>query len=241
MNMGFMRKPSPGNAELPGDFFSNFSMLGWIMPNIRKKIFTPILFLIVCLVGLTLSCRATFFSGFHRIETNPGDPRLINYILEHGYLWLKGSPLHTSFWDPPFFFPAKNVLAYSEILVGTAPLYWLFRGLGFFPDTSYQLWTLGLLTLNFFVCGLVFRQIGFSLFAAIAASYLFAFSNMRVAWIGDTQLVPQFFTLCAILALFKLFRQESRMWGTRLWILVFAAAMVLQFYSGFYLGWFASL
>ena len=70
-----------------------------------------------CLVGILFANHPMLFSGLSRIQLNHEDPRLINYLLEHGYLWLRGTPLHRELWNPPFYFPATNVLAYSDTML----------------------------------------------------------------------------------------------------------------------------
>jgi hypothetical protein len=164
------------------------------------------------------------FSGFARSQFDLGDARMNNYVLEHGYRWLTGA--HPSFWDPPIFFPAKNVAAYTDVLLGAAPIYWLWRLVGFLPDTAFQLWMLCLSTLNFWMFRLWLRRgLGFEETAAAAGSFLFAFASYRMAQISHIQLYTHFFT---ILALFALMRG---------WIPLFWAAAVAQVYAGFYLGW----
>jgi hypothetical protein len=85
------------------------------------------------LAGLVAAFHPTFRSGFATVQGYPGnDPRLVAFILEHTtYRWLAGFPLHGDFWSPPIFFPQQGVGAYTEMLVGAAPPYWLARrGLG---------------------------------------------------------------------------------------------------------------
>ena len=54
---------------------------------------------------------------FAQLQINPGDPRLVQFILEHSYLWLSGEPLHAGFWSPPVHYPVAGVGAYSDTLV----------------------------------------------------------------------------------------------------------------------------
>jgi hypothetical protein len=198
-----------------------------------------------CLLGVFLTFRPTLLSGFQWMQTDPGDTRLNNYFLEHGYLWITGHPLHSTFWNPPFYYPEKNVLAYSDTLLGVAPFYWVVRALGFLPDTAYQLWTILLLGIDFGVAYWVLRQIRFGRFPAIAGSYLFAFANIRTSQLGHAQLLPQFFNCTVLLGLYALF-EGTMTWPwiksfdqrNRFWILVIAASTVAQIYAGFYLGWF---
>ena len=59
-------------------------------------------------LGLVMVHHPMLFSGLARIQSDPGDPRLINYLLEHSYLWISGNPAHRQFWDIPFFYPAPT-------------------------------------------------------------------------------------------------------------------------------------
>ncbi len=93
---------------------------------------------LICLItfcfmtsGIIITFYPTIFSGFARLQANPEDGRVNNYILEHHWLWLNGILLHNSFWDLPFFYPTKNVLAYTDTLFSLAPFYWLWRAIGF--------------------------------------------------------------------------------------------------------------
>jgi hypothetical protein len=175
------------------------------------------------------------------MQTDPGDTRFNNYILEHGYLWLKRASLHLSLWDPPFYYPTPNTFAYSDILLGSAPLYWLPRLFGFAPDTSYQIWTFFLLGMDFVAMAALLRVFQFSWIATFPSAYLFAFGNIRVSQIGHPQLLPQFYTPLALIALIRAFQSHKKKDPSKvlLWTLACAAALVGQLYSGFYLGWFA--
>src|SRR4051794_21035649 len=67
-------------------------------------------------VGLLMAHHPMILSGLAGMQTDRGDTRLINYILEHSYLWLRSAPGHEQFWSPPFYYPAPNVAAYSDVL-----------------------------------------------------------------------------------------------------------------------------
>ncbi len=198
---------------------------------------------LVLLVGIIAACHPMLFSGLQRVQTDPGDTRLNNYILEHSYQWLAGNPLHKDFWSPPVFFPVSNTAAYGDILLGAAPPYWLCRLLGIYPDTSFQLWIMVAFALNFLSAFLVFRVgMKFVTLASAAGAYFFAFASMRVIQMGHQQLIPQFFSMLAVFALCCIYHGYTEANGPRrrlsFWIGVLAAAVVLQLYTAFYLGWF---
>jgi hypothetical protein len=211
----------------------------------RAPLSEILLYAAFLLLGLLAACHPMILSGFTQVQTDPGDTRFNNYILEHGYQWLANNPLHRSFWDPPMFFPARNTAAFSDILLGSAPIYWLCRLSGFYWDTSFQLWMMAVLALNYLLTVILLRrELGLSALSAIAGAYIFAFAGIRVSQLGHQQLLPQFFSLVAVLALIKIFKPAAHPTSSpslsrdQVWIPVFFLALVLQFYASFYLGWF---
>lgn len=174
------------------------------------------------------------------MPTDPGDTRLNNYILEQGYQWVRGN---AEFWNPQMFYPISGTLAYTDILLGTAPIYWLLRWVGTAPDTSHQLWITLLLLLNFVVARSALKKIIQADPRAISlAAFVFAFGNPRGAQLNHQQMLPQLYFWICILASMRLIEPHCE---TRLsavgWIAAFWSAWVLQIYAGFYLGWFLTL
>lgn len=201
--------------------------------------------LALCLLGLLLAHYPMLLSGFERVQTDRFDTRLNNFILEHGFRWLRGDPAHRDFWSPGVFFPAQNTFAYSEILVGVGPFYWVWRWLGLPPDTSFQCWMLTLGVLNYLSAYLVLRR-GLHLhpLAAGAGAFVFAFGSPRLAHLIRQQLLGQFYTPLAVytlaLAVRSHLEQRKRAW-TCLWIFLCSGCVVAQLYACYYLGWFLVL
>ena len=54
-----------------------------------------------------------------------GDGRLNLYFLEHAHKFFTGKI--SSFWEAPFMYPEPNVTAYSDNLLGSAPIYSFFE------------------------------------------------------------------------------------------------------------------
>ncbi len=191
--------------------------------------------------GTVMAFHPIIFSGFARMETDPSDTRHLNYVLEHGFRWLLSRPGHTELWSPPIFFPEKNIAAFSETLLGVLPFYVPWRVIGMQPDTSFQSWILTVSLLNFAAAYLLLaRFLGIRPLGACLGAFLFSFGSPRVVQSGHQQVIPQFFTITAVIALVALFRpaadQEPR--SRRVfWIGVFFASLVAQFYAGFYLAW----
>ena len=176
-------------------------------------------------------------SGF-TLSPGGGDSRLVTYSLEHSYLFVLRQAPHRSFWDPPIFYPARNVAAYTDTLLGLAPFYWIFRSAGIPPDTTFQLWLIVIGLLNFATFFLFLRKV-FDLGAvgASAGAFLFAFGSPRTAQLHHPQLVPHCLVVVALFALFKIFEIGDRADGRKtlpIWILVFTAALVIQAYAAFY-------
>ncbi len=187
--------------------------------------------------GIVLAYHEMLLGGFAAIYGDLGDARLVNWILEHTYRWLRQWPGHKSLWNAPIFFPTPNTAAYTELLVGAAWLYWPWRLAGVDFDTAYQLWLLGAGTANFAAMWLFLRRaLGVGTLAACGGALLFAFGSPRINQLGHGQLVAQFWTPLALHALVRALSPQARHAGR--WLTAFAAATAAQVWSCVYLGWF---
>ncbi len=195
--------------------------------------------------GMAMVFHESILTGLRAIEGGLGDTRLIHFILEHGFRWLSGRPPHEAFWSPPVFFPHENVAAYTDVLVGVGPFYWIWRWLGAGPLTAFQLWSMAMWTLNFAAIYLVVRRyLGCGRAAATLGAVVFAFGSARVVQLVHPQLVPQFWVVLAFAALLEAFGSDPdgtprRAAAARAWIGVFFAALVLQAWTAFYPFYFA--
>src|SRR5438309_1050388 len=98
-----------------------------------------LLYLALLGYGLGFAFSPTLFSGFRRLQTDPGDTLLNHYFLEHSWRCVSQRDYKGTLWSPPFFYPAKGVLGYSDNLFGAAPVYWLLR-VPCDEVAAYQLW-----------------------------------------------------------------------------------------------------
>ena len=200
---------------------------------------------LACVAGLWLLFYPTLNSGFALMQSDLGDTRHLNWVLEHGYRWLVGDPHHAALWSPPAFFPQTDTLAYSETLLGLQSLYGLWRQLGFEADTAMQLMMLLSSIFNFGVMLLLLRrEFMAGLTAASFGAFLFAFASVRGAQIGHQHLLPHFFTPLAVLAALRVFRNLENATQKRsvtLWLCVFFLSFVAQLYTVLQLGWFLCL
>src|SRR5207244_8637669 len=141
------------------------------------------------LVGMFLAFSTVFFSGFGRVPGDHRDARLINYLLEHSWRWLLRQPHHEDLWSPPFFYPASNVGAYSDILLSVGPLYWPWRAAGIAPEIAFTLCFLTLASLNYLTMVLfAARCVRLTRPASALAAFLFAFASPRLMQISHLQL-----------------------------------------------------
>lgn len=191
--------------------------------------------------GLLAAHHPLLLSGFRRTQGNLGDARMVNYILEHEYRWLIRRAGHERLWSPPVFHPAPNTLAYSETLLGAAPLYWVPRLAGFAPDTAYQLWLLAVSCLNYLAAfALLRRGFRFDLLPSCLGGALFAFANARIAHIGHPQLLPGFYLPLALLGAGRILGSpppSGRRERVASWAL-FSGCVAAQVYTCFYTAWF---
>lgn len=183
------------------------------------------------LVVLLFVVGISLFFRVDQIPGNLGDARFNMYVLEHGYRWLRG--LDNSFWSAPFYYPAPNVITYSDNHLGSLLFYSAFRVLGASRESAFQLWALTLFALNYFIAWLVLRMERFHPVGAIAAAYLFTFPFIMGFQNGHIQLAPRFMVPAAFSMASRFLEAGS---GKYLrWLL---AACAYQIYLGIYTGYF---
>ena len=194
------------------------------------------------LVGMLLAFYPVLFSGFTHVSGDLGDARLLNYLLEHGYRWLLRRPAHHDLWSPPFFYPERNVGAYSDILLSAGPCYWPWRLLGCSPESAFQLCLMMLVTLNYLSFYLLAaRCLRLPSLPAAFGAFLFAFASPRLVHMVHLQLHVHFYTVACVYALCRRLGDGPSLLGKRVWIAVFFLGIVGQFYGSFYLGWFLGM
>lgn len=160
---------------------------------------------------------------------NLGDGRFNNYILEHGYKYL--TTANMPYWDAPFFFPEKNVIAYSDNLFGALPIYVVCR---FWTDreTAYQLWYIILIGLNFVGAYYALKKLNVSAYAASVGAFIYAFSLIILMQTMHIQMLPRFAVPFAIVSFYLWLR------GNNVYFYISVFLLAYQFYCGIYLGYF---
>jgi len=200
-----------------------------------RTIFKWSLYLAVGVAGIFNMFHPTIRSNFTRVQAEPVDTRLNHYFLEHSFQWVANEDYTFGLWSPPFFYPEENVLALSDNLLGTAPLYWLNRCMSE-PTLGYQLWLIQVTFLTFLATVYAFRCLGVGVFLSCLSAWLFAFGLPRIAQIGHPQLLVQFYTPLALVFYFRFIHRPSIRALVGLCSFFF-----LQLAAGIYLAWFLVL
>jgi hypothetical protein len=190
----------------------------------------------VGLLGLVTTHAPTLFSGFARMQPEAGDAILNNYFLEHTYRWAFDRDYPYSFWSPGFYYPTPYTFTYSETLIGTAPLYWLLRGVGLSESVACQVWGLLLFVLNYWSMAVVLRWFGVNTLLTAAGAYLFAFGLLRVSHLTHQQLLPQFMSPFAVWYAWAVIKEPT----ARRWALL-VGLTAWQVLASLHLGWFLGL
>jgi len=174
----------------------------------------------------------TFKSG--RLPGDPGDTRFNQVILEHGFNWMSGRV--ERFWDAFFFYPAQNVIAYSDAHLGTLPVYALLRWTGLDRDFALLWWFQICCAASMASCHFALRRLNMAFLPALCGAFIFAFSIPVLAQFNHVQLMPRFFVPLAFLCLLRLLElRQTRYWYALL------ACVIAQTYCGIYGGYFLIL
>lgn len=186
--------------------------------------------------GLWFLLGQLVIARFRVVPGDLGDSRFNAIVLEHGWRFLRGDPWHRALWSPNWsFYPHGNVLAYSDNLLGTLPIYAALRALHCSEMTAFDAWVVIMSISNFAAMYAFLRAVDQSRIGAALGGFVFAFSMPRGEQLNHVQLLPHCFTpLCFyFLARLRTLR-PSAVWGA-------AVCAVLQLYAAVYLGWFLGL
>jgi hypothetical protein len=193
-----------------------------------KKISPYLLPVVLLILGLYLVPLSILNTDLTMIPGDTGDSRFNNYILEHGYKFLTGQV--STFWDAPFMYPYHHVTALSDNLIGSLPVYAVFRN---FSDreTAFQLWILALYALNFICCFLALKKWSAHNLLSSVGAYIFAFSIFTVSQLHHAQVHPRFILPLVIYWCWKYLSEKKVKY-----FLFTLLGMTYQLYCGIYLG-----
>ena len=187
--------------------------------------------IVIFLVGLWYFCFRILGFGLDYIPGDFGDSRYINYLLEHGYQWSMGNS--PNFWSAGFMYPFENSLALSDNMLGTMPLYGIWRMFGLDQETSYQLWWVIICSLNYWSAYYVIKRWFNRWDLAIIVAWVFAFTVFNLGQMSYMQMMIRFMVPIVIYAGVKLVDTSS--WK---YLAIYAFGIVYQFYGVIYTGFF---
>lgn len=130
----------------------------------------------------------------------PIDARFVGYVLEWGYRHLHGATAPDgALWSPAFFYPVKNVLAYSESFFSGYAFYFPLRWLGLGPSSALFAFHLLQRALTPVVAYLCLRFLRLGRWPSFVAAALFSWGWVRYFHYGHIQFaagypIPLFFT-----------------------------------------------
>lgn len=168
------------------------------------------------------------------VPHDPGDPLLNTWIL-----WWNAHhlPLSPGWWDGLFFYPASGTLAFSEHLLGLAPITTPIQWLGGSPLLAYNI----ALLLSFPLSGLAMHLLCLFLTRrhdlALIGGLAYAFAPYRMGRFDHIQTLSSYYMPLALLGLHAY--RQSRRAG---WLALFGAAWLMQsLCNGYYLVYFSVL
>lgn len=158
-----------------------------------------------------------------------GDARFNTYLLEHAHQYFTGQV--DDFWNALFMYPEKEVISYSDNLLGSAPFYSIFRVFGFERDTSFQLWYILMGLLNFGFCYLFLKAIFKNKYSAVVGALIFTISLALHSQLTHAQVFPRFPIPIAFWLCYQFYKTLNP-----IHFLGVLMTVVYQFYCGIYLG-----
>lgn len=161
-----------------------------------------------------------------------GDARFNMYLLEHAHQYfIKSASIAESYWNAPYMFPEGNVVTYSDNLLGTFPLFSIFRLFGAGVVTSFTLWFISLTALNYLSSYFFIKWLIKDRFSAAIGAFIFAFSVALLSQAYHAQTFPRFAIPLAFWAAL-LFKEKL----SPKWLLLTILLVSYQIYCGIYLG-----
>lgn len=194
------------------------------------------------IVALIIALEAVFFRSIllnGQLIGDDGDTRLNILIMEHIWQFLNGAK---NFTDLGMFYPYLNTISYSDMNVGFAIPYAVFRFLG------TDIWFAGKLTLvltHFFGTLTLFlfllKKMRLSTICSLLGVILFSFSNTYSVKLGHTQLISVSLVpvlLWTITNFFEHIQNEEKRFRFACFSIVWYALIC---YTSFYIGFFTAL
>jgi hypothetical protein len=206
-------------------------------PNFRKQLNSGLyqaLIWGIFLIGLWLIVIRPLGPGLARIPGDLADSRFNNYILEHFFRWVTG--LDKSYWNATFFYPFPQTISFGDNLLGSAPIYALFRWSGLDMQTAFQGWYILGYLFNYAAAVGVLLRLKLKPLAVVVGAFFFAFGLPLLSQELHLQLFYRFCVPLTCLCLWE-FSQQPRL----LSLLAASFFLVWQCYLSIYIGIFLFL
>ncbi len=204
----------------------------------KKKIFCIVITAAVFVAAEIFFFRNIIFQG--AFFGDRGDGRLTMLLAEHWWNVFRGKE---PFFELRMFYPAENVIGYTDMMLGLGVLHSLFRGLGMDMYGAYRLALISVHVLGTAVLFLVLKkkfrlETGWSMVGVVSFSY----SNVYAMLLGHTQLMMLSFVPLLVLFLINIVETFSRKRRQcNIWAIFFIASFVLTMYTSWYIAFFTAL
>jgi len=194
----------------------------------------PVVMATIALVALT--CAYTWplvLNARSSIPDNSNDPLLVTWML---WWSTKAVPLTTSWWNAPAFFPATGVFAFSEHMLGLAPVSVPVIAATGSPLLAYN----AAFLLSYVASGLSAYFLAYVLCrrpsAAFVAAVAYAFAPYRLSHVAHLQMLSSYWMPVALAALHRYVDTTRTHWAA-----LFAVAWLMQALSSGYYFFFLSV
>ncbi len=158
-----------------------------------------------------------------------GDARFNTYLLEHAHQYFTGQV--QDFWNAPFMYPEKEVISYSDNLLGSAPFYSIFRLIGLDRTTAFQIWFILMGLLNYSFCYFFLKSVFKNKYSAVVGALIFSISIALYSQHTHAQVFPRFPIPIAFWLCYQFYKTLNP-----IYFLGVLMTVVYQFYCGIYLG-----
>jgi hypothetical protein len=171
--------------------------------------------------------RGTFSQLSTAILSDSIDPVLNAAILAWNATRI---PLTDAWFQFPAFFPLRDVLTFTEHLLGlsiiASPLYWLTGN----ALLAYNLTVIATFVLNGMAMFVLVWRLTHSAIASLVAGFAYAFAPYRIAQIAHVQMLASFWAPVALLGLHEFIgtRERSTWLPSAGWLALFAFAWSMQ-------------
>jgi hypothetical protein len=158
------------------------------LKNIIFRLSSP--YFMGLIVGFIVVVFPTVGYNLNHFPGDLGDGRFNMYILEHAWKFI--SFQNVDFWNAPFFYPAPEVISFSDNLLGTAPIYGLCKIFGARPEQTFVYYYLVLQILNYSSAYFVLKKLYKDRWTAMIGAFIFAFSIALVSQEAHAQTFARF-------------------------------------------------